>query len=259
MKRNFSKRNCSYSPLLPFAMAENEFFGNEEENADFSELDYDYSSVQEKIAAGLREKEKGNKLFAQGRYEEAWKQYDACFVHIYTSKEEWAAIGDFGRNNINQFKLPCHLNRGLCRLRKDDLKNALWDFSEALRIDENNAKGMYRMGVVLTKLVRIDMAKEGTGELWDLDLAEERLEDAKVKLMQAVKAVPNDKGIRIALDDLRSVREELAVHQKKYRKDQKELYSTFISNLDRENQRLEDAEDKDVFENMPKLERIRIG
>lgn len=230
-----------------------------EEPADFSELDYDYSSVQEKISAGLVEKEKGNALFAKGEYEAAWKQYDRCFVHIYTSKEEWEAIGEQGRYSINQFKLPCHLNRGLCRLRKDDLENALWDFSEALRIDPNNVKGRYRRGIVFIGLVRADMAKQDSGELWDLDNAEKKADDARKDLMLAVKLAPNDVAIRNALDELKGVREELAKHRKIYRRNQKKLYSTFISNLDRENQKISEAEEKGLFEDMPKLERIRIG
>lgn len=230
-----------------------------EEPADLSELDYDYSSVQEKISAGLREKEKGNKLFSQGKYEEAWKQYDCCFVHIYTSKEEWEAIGESGRTSINQFKLPCHLNRGLCRLRKDDLSNALWDFSEALRIDPENVKGLYRRAVVLIGLVKQDMAKQDSGEVWDLDAAEKKADDAKKDLLKAVKMAPNDIGIRKAFEDHKEIREQLAEHRKKYRADQKKLYSKLISNLDKENQKLREAEEEGLFEDMPRLERIRIA
>ena len=224
-----------------------------------AELDYDYSSVQEKIRAGVKEKEKGNKLFAKGQYEAAWKQYDRCFVHIYTSKEEWAAIGEQGRNDINRFKIPCHLNRGLCRLRKNDLTNALWDFSEALRIEDTNTKGLYRRAIVLLRMVKGDMAKEGTDELWDLDVAENRVEDAKSDLMKAVKLAPNDLAIRKALEELKDVRNELAEHRKKYRKDQRKLYSALISNLDKDNEKLREAEEKGIFEDMPSLERIRIG
>ncbi|KAI0557703.1 peptidylprolyl isomerase-like protein [Gracilaria domingensis] len=229
----------------------------EDEPADLGELDYDYSSVQDKIAAGLREKEKGNRLFAQGKYEQAWKTYDRCFVHIYTSKEEWAAIGSDGRRAINKFKLPCHLNRGLCRLRKNELKDALWDFSEALRIDESNAKALYRRAITLTNMVRADMAKEGTDQLWDLDVAEKRAEDAKHDLYKAVRLVPNDLDVRKAIDDLKDDRRKLAQHRKRYRQKQRQLYSTFVSNLDRENQKIAEAEEN-VYADMPNLERVYI-
>lgn len=236
-----------------------EWDASNEEPADMGELDYDYTSVEEKIQAGLLEKEKGNRLFAKGEYEAAWKQYDKCFVHIYTSKEEWAAIGKEGRDAINGFKAPCHLNRGLCRLRKDDWTNALWDFTEALRIQPSNPKGLYRRGLVYIGMIRKDLEKEGTDELWDLDVAEKRAQDAKTDLMKAAKNAPNDAGVRKALEELKEVRGKLAEHRKRYRADQKKLYSTFISNLDRDNQKMREAEEKDIFKDMPELERIRIG
>lgn len=229
------------------------------EPADMGVLDYDYSSIQEKIRAGQREKEKGNRLFKQGRYEEAWKQYDRSFVHIYTSKEEWAAIGEGGRQAVNEFKLPCHLNRGLCRLRKDDVTNALWDFNEALRIAPDNPKALYRKGVTLVRMLQLDLAKDGTDQLWDLDVAEQRAEEAKETLMQAYRAAPNDAQVRTGLADLKAAREQVAVHRKKYLRDQRKLYSTFISNLDKDNERLRDEEQKSIYDNMPPLERIRIG
>lgn len=244
---------------MPGSTDPHEYDPDNEEPADMGELDYDYSSLEEKIKAGLREKEKGNKMFARGEYEAAWKQYDRCFVHVYTSKEEWAAIGEAGRNAINQFKLPCHLNRGLCRLKENDLVNALWDFTEALRIDPVHAKGLYRKGLTLLMLVRADMKKEGTDELWDLDLAEKRWEEAKTDLHAAVKAAPSDPNVRRALSDLKQIKDDLAKHRKKYRADQKKLYSNFISNLDKDNRRIRDMEEMSgELDDMPQLERIRI-
>lgn len=252
-----TESNSTTHPAGPRDPAE--FDPANEEPADMGELDYDYSSVQEKIEAGLGEKRKGNDLFSRGEYEKAWKQYDRCFIHVYTSKEEWAAIGPTARQAINDFKMPCHLNRGLCRLRLDDLPNALWDFSEALRISPENPKGLYRRALVLTRIVRADMAKEGSTELWDLDDAEKKAEDARKDLVTAVKLAPNDPAIRAALDDLRVARDELRTHRVKYRADQRRLYSTFISNLDRENQKMEEAEQHGIFDDMPELERIRIS
>lgn len=225
-----------------------------------SKLDYEISTPKERIANATKEKNLGNKLFAEGKYEAAWKQYDKAFVHIYTSKEEWEAIGKSGRNAINQFKLPCHLNRGLCRLRANDgLENALWDFSEALLIDPTSAKGMYRRGIVLTRLVEADLAKEEAGESWDLDKAEKRAADARADLISAAKAVPSDKSIRVALEELQVVRKALRVHRQNYRKDQKELYSSFISNLDKDNARIKEAEEQGLLEDLPPLEKIRIA
>lgn len=224
-----------------------------------STLDYSITTPSERIANATKEKQNGNKLFAGGEYEKAWKQYDKAFVHIYTSKEEWDAIGPEGRNAINQFKLPCHLNRGLCRLRKGDLDNALWDFGEALRIDSTNAKGRYRRGVVLTQIVQREMAKEMTGEMWDIEKGESRCADARADLVVAARAVPTDKSIRDALDELKLVREELRTYRRKYDSDEKKLYSSIISNMDKENERLQQVEEEGLLADLPPLERVRIA
>lgn len=243
---------------LGVARDSTEWKPEDEEPADMGELNYDYSSLSEKIGAGLREKEKGNALFAKGEYEKAWKQYDTCFIHVFTSKEEWVAIGPEGQAAINEYKVPIHLNRGLCRLRKDHLDDALWDFNEALRIDAKNPKGLYRKGVVLTKIIQRDMAKEGTDQLWDLDIAVDRAKESREILMEAAKLSPNDVNVRNALNELKRVRDQLARHRQKYRADQKKLYSTFISNLDKNNRKVSEAEEKAIFEDLPELERVRI-
>jgi len=226
-----------------------------EEPADYGELDYDYKSIPEKIRAGTRAKERGNALYKKGKYELAWKEYDRAFVHIYTSKEEWEAIGVEWRTSINLFKLPVHLNRGLCRLKERDLENALWDFSEALRIDENNVKGLYRRALVLTQLIRDTLASK---EAWNLEKTQERADSAKADLMKAVKISPNDPNIRTAITDVKEVRALLREENRKYRKDQKKLYTGLIANLDIQNQRLKEKEDAELLKDMPKLERVRI-
>lgn len=230
-----------------------------EEPADYGELDYDYTSISDKIAGGTRAKERGNAQYRLGNYEKAWKEYDRAFVHIYTSKEEWEAIGDQWRRAINEFKLPCHLNRGLCRLKKDDLENALWDFSESLRIDENSAKARYRRGVTLTRMVLADLEKEVKKETWNLDKAQERADLAKEDLMKAVKLKPNDKAIRDAIEDVKAVRIRLRGVQRSYEREQKKLFTGLIANLDESNRRKELEEEKQIFKDMPPLERVSIS
>lgn len=118
---------------------------------------------------------------------------------------------------------------------------------------------MYRRGIVLTRLVEADLEKEDAGESWDLDKAEKRAADARTDLVTAAKAVPTDKSIRDALEELKAVREKLRGHRQKYRKDQKVLYSSFISNLDKDNARIKDAEEQGLLNDMPPLEKIRIA
>lgn len=228
------------------------------ENADMGELDYDLRTMEHKIARGNKEREAGNKLFKQGKFKEAWKTYDRAFVYIYTSKEEWEAIDSAGRNAINQFKKPCHLNRGLCRMRCGDYKDAHWDFSEALRIDSDDLKGIYRRGLAQLRICQEDVAKEKKGQWWDLDNVEEGCEQARADLYRACRAAPRDLNIREAIKELNALRGQVKIHRKKYNADQRKLYSSFISNLDKDNKKKKEIEDKEIYKDMPDLERIRI-
>ena len=197
-------------------------------------------------------------LFRQGKYEEARKTYDRAFFYIYSSKEEWEALGPEGRKDINQFKLPCHLNRGLCRLRCSDFKNAHWDFSEALSIDPENVKGFYPRRLTQLRMCQGEVAKEEKGEWWDLEKVEQQAEESRKDLYRACRSVPRDMDIRQAIKELKALREELAVHRKNYNADRRKLYSLFVANLDKDNRRKQRIEDEDLFKDMPDVERIRI-
>uniref|UniRef100_A0A7S0G530 Peptidylprolyl isomerase n=1 Tax=Rhodosorus marinus TaxID=101924 RepID=A0A7S0G530_9RHOD len=88
-----------------------------EEGIDSPGFTGEFLSVDEKIRLASIEKDKGNALFKAGKIEKAWKQYDVAFVNVFIGKEEWASLNEEQRHAINAFKCPCHLNRGLCRLK----------------------------------------------------------------------------------------------------------------------------------------------
>mmetsp|Transcript_6743 Transcript_6743/g.28839 ORF Transcript_6743/g.28839 Transcript_6743/m.28839 type:complete len:109 (-) Transcript_6743:940-1266(-) len=53
----------------------------------------------------------------------------------------------------------------ICQFYED----ALWDFSEAVRIDPENVKGRYRRAVCHLEMVKLEMKKEGEGRFWDIE------------------------------------------------------------------------------------------
>lgn len=112
---------------------------------------------------------------------------------------------------------------------------------------------------MLTRLVQREMAKEESGEMWDLDKAEERCAEARTDLMAAARAVPADRPVRDALEALKEVRDQLRAHRRKYDVDEKMLYSSIISNLDKENARLKQVEEDGLLADLPPLERVRIA
>jgi peptidylprolyl isomerase len=91
-------------------------------------------STSEKIVSSEKEKEKANDLFREGKYEEARKQYDTAFVHVFITKEEWEGfMPEDEKNAITMHKGALHLNRGMCKLKLGKLDDALWDCDEGLK------------------------------------------------------------------------------------------------------------------------------
>ena len=157
---------------------------------------------------------------------------------------------------INLFKLPLHLNRALCRIKTENWDDAHWDCSEALRLEPDNVKGLYRRGIVEIAQCRREMAKERAHEYWDIENAEAIAAAAEEDLLLAQQQEPNDPMIRAALKDLARVKAELTAHNSKYTRDQKKLYSHLFTNLNKENSKLKQADV--LLQNMPPLEPFTI-
>jgi len=240
------------------------------EVTDPSAMDFDIKCLDDKLAAATRKKLIGNTLFRLGAHKHAWKTYDSAFVLLYTAKEEWELMCTVDRQRLTAFKGPLHLNRGIARLKAGDVKNALWDFSEALRIDGTSVKAKYWRGVVRLRTMQAGMAKEAAGEWWDMDKAAEDERGAFDDLKAACVASPADRGVRAALDELRTAGRELRALEATAARARRRMYARFVAGLDAAN-RDEAAEggggtavpastvsDAALLKGMPPLERVRV-
>uniref|UniRef100_A0A7S1TEG4 Peptidylprolyl isomerase n=2 Tax=Compsopogon caeruleus TaxID=31354 RepID=A0A7S1TEG4_9RHOD len=186
-------------------------------------------SIDEKLTNSERFKAEGNAWVGQREYAKAKKSYDNAFVHLFTSKEEWETIlSAQDKDRINRFKVPLHLNRGLCRMKLDDLENALWDLSESLRLDDTNVKGRYRRGLVKIEMADRMMKKEEEGKYWDIDRVQTLIDEAKKDLLAAVNGAPRDRNIREALGRLKPLENRLGQFRVQYKTQQRELFSGFL-------------------------------
>ncbi|KAA8498762.1 Peptidyl-prolyl cis-trans isomerase FKBP4 [Porphyridium purpureum] len=217
---------------------------------------YVLPTPKEKVERAMVYKEKGNALVKEKKWAEARKEYDNAFVNIFCSKEEWEAMSNEQRLYINFFKLPLHLNRALCRIKTQDWDDAHWDCSEALRIEPDNVKGLYRRGLVLIGQTRREMAKEDAKEYWDVEYAEDLAKQAQHDLDEAHALEKKDGMILAALADLKRVKAQLARHHKNYTEQQRKLYSHMVNNLDKDNTKIRHNEQ--LLSSMPALEPFRI-
>ncbi|KAK1444182.1 cyclophilin-like domain containing protein [Babesia gibsoni] len=97
-------------------------------------------STDEKIQASVDCKESGNSKFLRGEYWAAVTMYKEG-VNYLSERDEWA---EEPRKTSDLIKLQCHLNLSNCYIKLEKYDFAEDNATEALRIDANNVKGLYR-------------------------------------------------------------------------------------------------------------------
>lgn len=250
-------------------MDESEKARKDEERAEYEA--HPPPSIEEKVESSKEERAKGNVLVAEQKWEEAKKQYDAAFVHIYVGRDEWSAcLNDEQRHLVEECKWPLHLNRGLCKLKLGKLDDALWDTEQALELNKDNIKGHYRRGVIYTEKLKQYINRENDGQFWEVSRAQEMARNAnesldKMKQRVETGATATERQHRQALRELKRVEAVLNRHANEYRDQQRTLYRDKIMNKlesqnkqdasrDRETKAAAEALDSEDFANMPMLD-----
>ncbi|EME31261.1 Peptidyl-prolyl cis-trans isomerase FKBP4 [Galdieria sulphuraria] len=208
----------------------------------------------EKVKLASKHKERGTRFLVQGKLEEALVELDRAFVFVFSPRDEWELLySNEDREVINRFKVPCHLNRGLCKWKLGKLEDALWDFDETLRLDPTNIKALYRRGSIYLQLVERELQKEEEKELWDPEKAEKLLSQAKHDLRRAYGLLPGDSSIIASLHAAKVQEQKLSTAIREYRLQQRKIFSFAFKKLEEKNSKEEATE-----EELPKLERISL-
>ncbi|XP_078437287.1 FKBP-type peptidyl-prolyl cis-trans isomerase family protein [Wolffia australiana] len=152
-------------------------------------------TVEERIEAADRRKQKGNTLFKEEKFEEAMQQYEMAVAYM-GDDFMFQLFGKY-RDMALAVKNPCHLNTAACLIKLKRYGDAIGQCSIVLAEDENNVKALFRRGKARAELGQTDSAKED--------------------FQKAKKLSPEDKTI---IKELRLLAEqERALYQK-----QKEIY-----------------------------------
>lgn len=145
----------------------------------------------EKLSFSRQKKEEGNDFYKQKRYNMALKRYKKALDCIrYDS-----AFDDDQKNISKEVKLSCYLNQAAVSMQLRDWKAVLEATNEALKLEKDNVKGLYRRGVANTEL-----------DNW---------EEASNDLKRALELVPQDKQV------LQAKKRLLAKKKRQQQKDKK--------------------------------------
>lgn len=222
---------------------------------------------ERKIEMAAPHKQRGNELFRQQKYAEAKKEYDDAFVCMFAGRDEFEQVyTDEQRRARNEYVVPLHLNRGLCKCKLGDFDAALWDFDEAQRLSQltaggrGNAKALYRRSRARMALARQELTKEGRKEFWDDDKLAEWLAQCRSDLRDAAWLAPQDRAIRDALAELAELERELKEKRRRAREKSKAMFSLMgRGGARRATGAADDEEEVEVdYSAMPPLERVRI-
>ncbi|TMW55031.1 hypothetical protein Poli38472_013793 [Pythium oligandrum] len=127
-------------------------------------------------------RDRGSAQFKLKNVEKAVEWYERALYHVDFDEGTWHfEFMDQHRAAVNEVRLPVHLNLAMCYLgdAHQNLEKVIEHANEALVIDPENAKALYRGG----------KAHLLTGDL----------DGARTKLKKAAQKQPNDKNIREAL------------------------------------------------------------
>eukprot|EP01066_Platyproteum_vivax_P010640 Platyproteum_vivax@DN4786_c0_g1_i1.p1 len=113
----------------------------------------------ERIKLAAKNKEEGNELFKNGRFEFAAQRYIKALGHTNKVFDS----GPQDKAEINKINLSCHLNLAQCYLKAGQeatFRKAVASCDRALEIDTTNVKAMFRRGLANEKLKDVDQAAE---------------------------------------------------------------------------------------------------
>ncbi|KAL3878321.1 hypothetical protein ACJMK2_030684 [Sinanodonta woodiana] len=175
------------------------------ENPSDSGLDFtDKNSVNSVINAIDEIRKIGNNLFKDKEVLKAKKKYSKALKYVEKLKNDLELGSDEEDDDEIDKKqtISLYLNLAACNIQLQKYDEALNNCNEALGIDEDNVKALFRRGQAQNALKN-----------WDVALGD---------LQRAAELEPNDKGIRKEIEKVKRARDA-------YKTEEKKLYAKMFS------------------------------
>ncbi|KAG2777628.1 hypothetical protein JG687_00001703 [Phytophthora cactorum] len=140
-------------------------------------------TTQEKLAACDEFRVLGNLFFKHGQYQRAAFHYHKALVYfeyVFTDTDEEEAQAD-------ALKLKLLLNFAACRLKTMHLDDAVHHANQALEIDPNNVKALYRRAQAYRLKDEFDLAQKDIERAVELSKAAEATQSVDSLLIQEKK------------------------------------------------------------------------
>ena len=120
--------------------------------------------TKEKIEAGKMFKMQGDDLLKQKKYDEAINIYEKGLLQLFYTFSDDKEEDEL----IDKIKEGINLNCSFCKIKQDKFEEATQYLNEAMRIDKENLKTLYRMGFCHFKLEKFNEAKDDINKAFDV-------------------------------------------------------------------------------------------
>ena len=143
-----------------------------EENGEEDDHDNRRLPKKRRMEIVMKNKAEANELFSDGNYKFAAARYTKALTHC----AKFVDLNPDDIQEVNGIKLSLNLNLALAYVKLGNQDQALRVCNEALAIDENSAKALYRRASIFYEKRKFD--------------------DAKKDIKKAIAIVPEDKAIK---------------------------------------------------------------
>ncbi|XP_077986187.1 uncharacterized protein LOC144440676 [Glandiceps talaboti] len=146
-------------------------------------------SADDKIERAEHQKMKGTACFQSGHITAAARRYSKALKFLITvgNKRDQEDLSESMRDKYNTMKCSCLLNLSACVLKMKQFDKVVSLCSDALNINANNVKGLYRRGQALSRLNEFDRAKEDFEKALKLEPQNKAVKDEMVALSRRRK------------------------------------------------------------------------
>ena len=131
--------------------------------ADLEELEGD-----ERLERAQHHKDKGTELFKKDRIEFAMKRYENALTCLGGRGESKKLPGELPLQHKTLI-LQCHLNLAAGMLKKEDYEGVIKHCTEALEVDKDSVKGLFRRGQAYLKLQKMEEARKDFASVLDIE------------------------------------------------------------------------------------------
>ncbi|PRP79226.1 hypothetical protein PROFUN_12764 [Planoprotostelium fungivorum] len=131
------------------------------------------ADIPQKIAKAQSFKEEGNKFVKSGETPKAFFQYHQALMYINGIN----GSSDEEKQQINSIKLPIQNNLAMLYVKQEKWEKAIKACTEALQIDKDNVKALFRRGKSRVALGDIDNAEIDLKRAAELDPADKAIKN----------------------------------------------------------------------------------